>query len=406
MTAKKKWTAKTVKRLGDGWHRDSGDDKVRGLYLQVSNGGKARSWVLRYSINGQAHYMGLGSPANGVGLKQARAKATQNRQLLDQKKDPLTERQKQQTAARLEQSRTMTFDQAAAQYIAAHEAGWKNAMHRLQWRSSIRDYVSPVIGSLPVASIDTPEVMKVLQPIWTTMNETASRVRGRVESVLDWARVQNLRQGENPARWKGHLDKLLAKPSKVKAVEHHEALPYVELPAFMAKLRSEDSVVARAIEFTVLTACRRNEVLDAQWSEIDLATGTWIIPKERMKAEKEHRIPLSSHALDILRALPKDAQPFAGCGIHHPGRLLRKWKIGGTLHGFRSTFRDWAAERTSFPREACEAALAHSNGSATERAYSRSDLLDQRRRLMEAWADYCESPPVAVATVTPIRARP
>lgn len=283
----------------------------------------------------------------------------------------------------------MTFDQCSAAYIAAHQAGWHNFKHRQQWTHTLRDYASPIFGALPVEAIDTALVMRVLEPIWATKSSTASRVRGRIESILDWAKVRGYREGENPARWKGHLDHLLPARGKVKKALHHAALPYTEVPAFMARLRGEEGVAAKALSFLILTAVRRGEVLGARWGEIDLAAKVWTIPAKRMKAGREHRVPLSSEALAILQSMPPINDVVFPVSGEAMWKTLRSIEIDATAHGFRSSFRDWCGEETSFPREVAEAALAHLSGDSTERAYRRLDALEKRRELMEAWAGFC-----------------
>jgi integrase len=286
-------------------------------------------------------------------------------------------------------------------YIAGYRAGWRNPKHASQWQATLATYAEPVIGGLSVQAVDTALVLKVLEPIWTVKPETAGRVRGRIESILDWAKVRGYRTGENPARWRGHLDKLLPARSKVRRVEHHAALPYAELPGFLVSLRQQAGIAARALEFAICTAARTGEVIGARWGEIDLLDKTWTLPATRMKAGKEHRVPLSARALAILKEMQAhrhadNAFVFPGA---KPGRplsnmvflmLLRRIGRGDvTAHGFRSTFRNWAAERTSFPAEVAEMALAHTVSDKTVAAYNRSDLFERRRRLMSAWTTFC-----------------
>jgi integrase len=304
----------------------------------------------------------------------------------------------------------MAFNQCRDAYIAAHRAGWRNAKHAAQWTSTLDAYVTPVFGQLPVGAIDTGLVMKALEPIWSAKTETASRVRGRIEAILDWAKVRGYRGGENPARWRGHLDSLLPARSKVRKVEHHAALPFTEIGAFMAQLREQSSTAARALEFTILTAARTGEVLGARWGEIDLDAAVWTVPPDRMKSAREHRVPLSPAALAVIKNMKtrrENDYVFPGDRRDRlSGRamdmLLRRMGREVTVHGFRSSFRDWAAERTNFPREVAEAALAHVVGDKVEAAYQRGDLFDKRRRLMTAWGDYCLKPQ-ASGTVTPLR---
>jgi integrase len=309
----------------------------------------------------------------------------------------------------------MTFRQVADRYIAAHEAGWNNDKHRYQWRQTL-DIACEQIGKTPVASIDTGAVMRVLEPLWQQKTETASRLRGRIESVLDYAAARGWRTGDNPARWRGHLAKLLPAPRKIAKPEHHAALPWAEIGAFMVDLRDEDNVAARALEFAILTAARNGEALGATWAEIDIQARVWTVPASRMKAGKEHRVPLSDAALRVLEAMAplrddqaggwvfpglRRGKPLAGIS---PMALLRRMQRDDlTVHGFRSTFRDWAAEATNHPREIAEKALAHTVRDETERAYQRGDLLEKRRRLMEDWARFCARPAVS-ADVVSIRA--
>lgn len=355
--------------------------------------------------------MGLGAVST-VTLPEARARAKECRLLLLDGKDPLDTRKASKLAEALERAKMMTFDQCAAAYIAAHRGGWKNAKHASQWENTLETYASPTIGKLPVAQIDTALVVKVLQPIWATKTETASRLRGRIESILDWATVSKYRQGDNPARWRGHLDNLLADPSRSKRTAHHPALPWQEMGAFMVKLRAEQGIAAKAVELAILTACRSGEVRLSTWAEFDLDAALWVIPAERMKAAREHRVPLSGAALAMLKSLPRMGDlVFPGTKVGKPlsdmsltAVLRRMDRDDITVHGFRSSFRDWCAESVanSFPREVCEHALAHSLPDKVEAAYRRGDLIEKRTLLMQAWADYCGKVPEA-ASVTPIR---
>lgn len=296
-------------------------------------------------------------------------------------------------------AKAVTFEEAAERYIEAHKAGWKNAKHAAQWTTTLKTYAYPLIGESPVQAIDTGLVLKVLEPIWTTKTETANRLRGRIESVLDWARVRGYRERENPARWRGHLEQLLPAPSKVQRVQHHAALPYADLPKFMEALRAQDGVSASALEFAILTVARTGEVIGAKWSEIDLKERVWTIPAERMKAGKEHRVPFSARTLAILKsmkALGSGEYVFPGLNnkaLSNMALLMLLRRMGRediTAHGFRSTFRDWAAERTNFPAEVAEMALAHAVGDKVEAAYRRGDLFAKRRELMTAWAKACQ----------------
>jgi integrase len=398
LTDRKVQSLKAPGRYGDGL----------GLWLQIGpEGGK--SWIYRYMLDGKARMMGLGRYPD-FSLTEARDRATEYRKLLKEKKDPIEERDAKHTLARLARSKVLTFDQCATAYINAHRSSWKSAKHASQWENTLKTHVGPVIGALPVALVDTAMVMKVLGPIWNTTTVTANRVRARIESVLDWATVSNYRQGDNPARWRGHLENLLAQPKKVAKIEHHPALPWQEIGAFMAALREQVGIDARAVEFAILTAARSGEVTGATWDEIDLGAALWTIPAERMKKEREHRVPLSTAAIVLLKALARTSDlvfPGARRGrkLTDLTRVLERLNHGAiTVHGFRSTFRDWCAESVanSFPREVCEHALAHSLPDKTEAAYRRGDLIEKRTLLMQAWADYCAKIPTA-ANVTPIR---
>ncbi len=381
-----------------------------GLYLQVANGG-SKSWIFRYMRHGKAKKMGLGS-IHIVPLKDARQKVIDLQRTLLDGIDPRQERDKARLQTRIAEAKQMTFEQCADAYIAAHRAGWRNVKHSKQWDSTLRTYAYPYFGSLPVAEIDTALVMKALNPIWTEKTETASRVRGRVEAILDWATVNGYRTGENPARWKGYLDKLLPSPQKVTKVKHHAALPYSDVAAFVSDLRGRDGVSARALEFAILTAVRSGEVIGAQWSEIDLANALWIIPAERTKADREHRVPLSDRAVEILQSLPREkGNDFVFIGPRKKGlsnmalgmTLRRMNRADITVHGFRSTFRDWAAEQTSYANEVAEMALAHTVGDKVEAAYRRGDMLERRVRIMTDWARYCDAPIIDVDNVIAIR---
>jgi integrase len=384
-------TVKQVAALtGPGSYRAS-----RNLYVQIGPAG-TKSWLFRYMHNGRAHGMGLGS-LELVTLAEARDKALLCRKMLLDGIDPLEARRSKQVQALLTAARQITFSDCAERYIAAHGIGWRNSKHRQQWTNTLKSYAYPVIGDLPVAAIDTGVVMQVLEPIWTTKTETASRLRGRIESILDWATARRHRQGENPARWRGHLDQLLPARSKVAPTEHHQALPYAELPAFMAQLRDQAGTAARCLELAILTATRSGETRGAKWSELELEAKTWKIPAARMKRVKDHSVPLSDRTLEILSALPRSGDYLfetgrAGKPISDMGMTmtLRRMGRGGiTVHGFRSTFRDWAAEQTNYQNHVVEMALAHTIGDKVEAAYRRGDLLAKRRELMSDWAGYC-----------------
>ena len=381
-----------------------------GLYLQVAEGG-TKSWLFRFMKDGRARKMGLG-PVHTVTLAMAREKATEARRLLLEDIDPIEARKKARQSARFEASKALTFRECAEKYIAARKAGWKNEKHAAQWSATLETYVYPHFGDVPVASVDVGLVLKALEPIWSTKTETASRVRGRIESVLNWAAARNYRNGENPARWRGHLDHLLPARRDVAKVKHHAALPYSEMPAFMAVVRNMDGVSPRALEFAILTAARTGETVGARWSEIDLDAKMWTIPSERMKAGREHRVPLSGRALEILASLPREKRNkyvFVGDKAGRPMSnmamlmVLRRMKRDDlTVHGFRSTFRDWAAEQTAYPNEMVEMALAHIVSNKTEAAYRRGDMLERRRRLMEDWSTFCDQP-AGTNNIVPMR---
>ena len=349
-----------------------------------------------------------------VTLPEARAKAKECRLLLLDGKDPLDTRKATVLAEALERAKMMSFDQCATAYIAAHRGGWKSAKHVSQWENTTETYASPLIGALPVATVDTALVVKVLTPIWQSKTETATRLRGRIESILDWATVSKYRQGDNPARWRGHLENLLANPHKLAKVEHHPALPWQEIGAFMAALRKQVGIAAKAVEFAILTAARSGEVRAATWAEIDFDAAIWTVPAEHMKMNREHRVPLSKAAVALLESMPrmgdlifpgaKPGKPLSDMSLTSVLRRMKRRDI--TVHGFRSTFRDWCAESVAnaFPREVCEHALAHSLPDKVEAAYRRGDLIEKRVLLMKAWADYCAKP-AAEASVTPIRGK-
>jgi len=373
-----------------------------GLYLH-SNPPAQCSWLFRYRIDGKPRWMGLGSYPS-ISLAKARELATNARTLKAQGSDPIQQRHADRAAARLADVKAVTFKECAENYIKSHRAGWRNATHASQWENTLRAYAHPHIGSLPVQAIDTSLVLKVLEPIWTEKPETASRLRGRIENIIGWAKVRGYRDGENPARWKGHLDHLLPAKSKVRRVKHHAAMPYAEIPAFMAALREQDGLGARAFEFLIQTAARTSEVTGLRWREVDLKKRLWTVPGERMKAGNEHRVPLCSRAIAILHAIKPDRLDgdtfvFPGSKPQKPLSnmvflmLLRRMKLGDlTAHGFRATFKTWATERTNFPREVVEAALAHVAGGKLEAAYQRGDIFDKRRKLMDAWAAFCATP--------------
>ena len=393
MKAIEKLSALKVKSLAKrGRYNDGG-----GLYLQVAKGG-SKQWIFRYQRDGRARQMGLGS-AEVISLSDARKRARAAQALLADGNDPIDRRRAQRQQAR-EKARGLTFEMAAERYIKAHAPGWKNPVHRRQWPSTLKRYVFPEFGHCPVDQVDTARVLRVLEPIWTEKPETASRVRGRIEMILDWAKAHGLRRGDNPARLRGHLDKLLPKHAAIKKVRHQPALPYRDMPLFYSELSEREGVAAEALTFTILTAARTSEVTGAKLSEFDLERAVWTIPAERMKARREHRVALSEPALDIVsHALIDDSEGFVFVGAEL-GRslsnmamlkLVKSIRPDITVHGFRSTFRDWTRETTNFPREVAEAALAHVIADKAEAAYARGDVLEKRRELMAAWAAYCLS---------------
>lgn len=366
-----------------------------GAYLQVT-GDTGRSWIFRYRDRrtGKARHMGMG-PCDLVTLAEARDKARGYRKLLLDGIDPIEHRKAAHQSAVRTAARFLTFKQATEQYLAAHEPAWQSQEQGRSWRRTLAAHAFPVFGDLPVSAIDADLVLKAVQPIWAAKHVTATRVRNRIELILDFATVGKHREGENPARWRGHLEHALAKPAKVHRVQHLAALPYAEIPGFMAKVRKLDTLNARALEFIVLTAVRLSEAAGARWDEV--AGGVWTVPPERMKSKREHRVPLSDAALACLARLPSEGRKFVfESRADRPfyGKILARETLpsiraGITVHGFRSTFRDWAAEQTNHPREIAEAALAHVVGDKTEAAYQRGDLLERRRRLMNDWAAFC-----------------
>lgn len=402
-----KLTARGVANLRKpGMHGDG-----RNLYFKVTppkqesrNGTVSRSWVFRYMIDGRARLMGLG-PYPEISLEQARAKAMEARAILrdpDNPRDPLEVRAELEAARKRARGQAVTFDKAVEAYLAANRAAWSNPKHAAQWESTLATYASPLIGSSIVRDIETADVVRVLDPIWRTKTETASRLRQRIEKVLDYATTRGLRSGDNPARWRGHLDTILPKPSKVAKVQNHPALPHSEIGGFIHELRALDGIAPLAFEFLILTATRTTETRAARWKEIDLVGKVWTIPAERMKAGKEHRVPLSDRALEIVEAMKahKDGEDGwlfpgakAGSSLSNGAFLsvlrMRMNRTDITPHGFRSTFRDWAGEETAFPREVIEHALAHRLKDKAEAAYQRGDLLRKRAQLMQAWADRC-----------------
>jgi integrase len=376
-----KLSARSVAAINKpGRHSDGG-----GLYLNVSETG-ARSWVFMWKLGGRRREMGLG-PARDVSLARARERATEARQHLIAGIDPLAIRERQ---------KALTFGEAADALVESMSSSWRNEKHRAQWTMTLRVYCAP-LRPMPVAEVVTDDILRVLKPLWLTKAETASRLRGRIERVLDFAKARGMRSGENPARWRGHLDAILPRRAKLTR-GHHKALPFDDLPSFMQGLRERGSIAARALEFTILTAARTGEVLGVRWDEIDLEAKCWTVPAHRMKAARAHRVPLSDRAVNILSELAgvrtsdfvfpglKRGKPLSSMALE---MVLRRMRVDVTVHGFRSAFRDWAGERTSFPREVAEAALSHLVGDAVERAYRRGDALEKRRQLMAAWERFC-----------------
>ncbi|MCK2096874.1 tyrosine-type recombinase/integrase [Thauera aromatica] len=400
-----------VKRLVEpGLHAVGG---VAGLHLQVlPSGGK--SWVLRIVIGGKRCDVGLGGFPD-VPLAMAREKAREVREAVQQGRDPIAERATARSLLAAQRGAEITFDECARKFIEAKSAEWKSAKHAAQWSATLETYASPVIGTMQVRDIELAHIVKILEKdnFWTTKTETASRVRGRIESVLDWATVRGFRKGANPARWKGHLDKLLPAPKKVSKIEHHAALPVDEMGAFIRDLRQREAIAARALEVLILTAARSGEIRGMTWDEVDLDAAVWVVPAERMKAKREHRVPLSTRAIEVLRAQPVVAGDLVFPGMREGAPLSdmtltavlkRMGRPDLTAHGFRSTFRDWAAERTNYPREVAEAALAHTIENKVEAAYRRGDLFEKRCRMMEDWSKFCDTIQVA-GEVVPIRAK-
>jgi integrase len=383
--------------------REEGDHNVGGipgLYLQIISG--SRAWILRFKIGTRRRRMGLGGfPA--VPLAQARERAREAHKLIDSGVDPIDARDALKKAAVASQARALTFKKACERFIAVKESEWSNPKHRQQWEKTLETYAEPIMGHLDVAEIGQDEVLRVLDPIWRSKTETASRLRGRIEQVLDWAKTRGHRKGENPAAWRGHLDKLLPKPEKIAKVKHHAAVPVEQAAAAVAAIRSIEGVSAQALLFQVLTAGRSGEIRGARWSEFDLDAGQWDVPEERMKAKRPHRVPLSMQAIELIKAMPR----YEECDLVFPGRkmqplsdmsltaCMRRMKLqdaAGRLcvpHGFRSTFRDWAAEYTLYPPELAEMALAHAIESKVEAAYRRGDMFAKRLAMMQDWADYC-----------------
>lgn len=391
----KELSALEVGRLTSPGHHAVGG--VAGLYLYVVDSG-ARSWVLRTTVGSKRRHMGLGGFPE-VPLAKAKEKARAAKEQITQGIDPIAQRIAIASSLKAQQATEITFEKAAQTYIEAHGESWKSPKHRAQWSATLMTYAYPHFGNLLVKDIVQEHVLKALEPIWKTKTETATRLRGRIESILDWATVRKYRTGDNPARWKGHLDKLLPAPGKIQKVEHHKALPASQMPAFIKDLRTREGLAARALEFAILCASRSGEVRGAQWAEIDMGQAIWVIPAERMKAGKEHRVPLSVQALQLLKSIPKSeagdwvftsatGKPLSDMALT---TVLRRMKVDAVPHGFRSTFRDWAGEMTNHPRDVAEQALAHTLENKVEAAYRRGDALEKRRFMMQEWADYCDA---------------
>ena len=402
LTAKKVVRAKTPGRIHD----------AHGLYLQIRNANN-KSWLLRFERGGVERWLGLG-PVHVFSLKEARERARKARQLLADGIDPIEHKRTEKAKLAAEKAKTLTFAEATQRYFDQHEKGWRNRKHREQFLSTVQIYAHPVLGSMSVADIDTAAVLRAIEPHWLTKTETMNRVRGRIERILDWCTVRGYRQGANPAAWRGHLAEVLPARTKVAKVEHHPALPYAEVADFISKLRERKAIAARALEFVILTAARTGEVLGARWDEIDWAAKMWKVPANRMKGGRDHRVALSQRALDLLRELPREdgndhifigSRPGAGLSEASMMQvLLRMGRTDVSVHGFRSTFRDWAAETTAYPNHVVEMALSHAVGDKVEAAYRRGDLLAKRKQLAEAWSRYCSAPPAATGkTVIPLR---
>lgn len=404
-TKSRPFTAKSItgRDLPDGLHRDGG---ARNLYLQVAAGGTRRSWIFRYEVNGRQRWMGIGS-IELLTLAEARAKALELRKLLKiEGIDPIEHRRAQRAAA-VPQAAVPTFEAEARAYIKAHRAGWRNPKHAAQWEASLEQHCAP-IWAMPVDEVHTAHVMQCLEPEWRTKTETLKRVRGRIEVILDAARVRGHRSGENPARWRGHLDKLLAAPGKVQKREHFASMPYAELPAFWQRLQAVEGIGALALQWTILTVARSGETRGAAWAEIDLEGGTWTIPGSRMKGGRPHRVPLSKQAVELLAKVPR----IAGSDLVFPSSrggplsdmtlsaVLRRLEVPYTVHGFRSTFSTWTAEQTNAPSEVREACLAHVSADKVAMAYMRSDFEAKRAKLLQQWASFVTTRPQA--NVVPI----
>lgn len=402
-----KLTSLQVKKISAyGFYSDG-----NGLYLQVSKSG-SKSWVFRYEANGKGRKQGLGS-ATDLTLSEARVAASESRKLRLNGKDPIDEKKKISAVAHMKAVRAITFKACATSYIDSHKASWTNSKHIDQWTNTLTTYAYPVIGHLPAQDVDVSLVMKILEPIWVTKTETATRVRQRIENILDWAKVRDYRSGENPARWRGHLNMLLPNPAKLQKVKHFNAMPFIETPAYFTELREKNTVSAMALSFLILTATRSNETRSATWDEVDLDNAVWTIPENRMKAKIEHTVSLSPECLEILvEAKAHKINNFifpsenrkTGISSAALQQLLRSTQTKATMHGFRSSFRDWCAEMTDYDSRVAEFSLAHQLKDTTEAAYLRSRMVEKRRKLMNEWSSYCKENK-KIATVTPIAKR-
>lgn len=367
---------------------------VAGLYLHVNARG-ARSWILRVVVGDKRRDMGLGGYPD-IGVADARQKAREARLKIEQGVDPILLRKQAKSELMALQATDKTFEQAAGEYIKIHADSWSNGKHRKQWESTLAAYAFPVVGKLSLRHIRQEHILKILEPIWTTKTETATRVRGRMESILDWAKVKGLRSGENPAAWKGHLDHMLPAPTRLKKIEHLTAVPVREMPGFMVKLRQAAGIAAQALEFLILTAARSGEVRGITWEEVSLDDALWIVPAERMKMKKEHRVPLSNRAVDILKSQPRiDGNPLVfpaprGSQMSDAtmSAVLKRMNVDATVHGFRSSFRDWCGDYTNYPRDLAEQCLAHGADDPVEAAYRRGDALERRREIMNEWSKF------------------
>ena len=367
---------------------------VSGLYLHVNARG-ARSWILRVVVGDKRRDMGLGGYPD-IGVADARQKAREARLKIEQGVDPILLRKQAKSELMALQATDKTFEQAAGEYIKIHADSWSNDKHRKQWESTLAAYAFPVVGKLSLRHIRQEHILKILEPIWTTKTETATRVRGRMESILDWAKVKGLRSGENPAAWKGHLDHMLPAPTRLKKVEHLTAVPVREMPDFMIKLRQAAGTAAQALEFLILTAARSGEVRGITWQEVSLEDALWVVPAERMKMKREHRVPLSDRAVAILKSQPRiDENPLVfpaprGSQMSDAtmSAVLKRMGIDATVHGFRSSFRDWCGDYTNYPRDLAEQCLAHGADDPVEAAYRRGDALERRREIMNEWSKF------------------